>query len=159
DPGVDFRYLRLSNFNIQGNGHEGDGIQVVCDTNDAWVYNWNVSNVTVQGVGGYGLDMQGSVFEGLVSNSWMNNNGLGGAYFAHSAGGGQASALRWFGGGADNNGGAGITLDNGTRDLSVDGATFNGNGDAGISAGWGITLVTNTSFVDNRGIGVWFQNY
>src|SRR5215475_15089421 len=34
DPGVDLRYLTLSNFNIQGNGHEGDGIQVVCATND-----------------------------------------------------------------------------------------------------------------------------
>jgi len=69
DPGVDLRYLTLSNFNIQGNGHEGDGIKIVCDTNAGWVYNWNVSNVTVQHVGGYGLDMQGSVFEGIVSNS------------------------------------------------------------------------------------------
>src|SRR4030095_6046815 len=72
DPGVDFRYLTLSNFTIQGNGREGDGIQIVADGNDRWCYNWTISNVTVEHVGGYGLDIQGSVFEGLVSNSWMN---------------------------------------------------------------------------------------
>src|SRR5262249_20996683 len=69
DPGVDLRYLTLSNFNIQGNGQEGDGIKIVCDTNDGWVYNWNVSNVTVQHVGGYGLDMQGSVVEGIGADA------------------------------------------------------------------------------------------
>src|SRR5665213_2172114 len=115
-PGVDLRYLTLSNFTIQGNGHEGDGIKIVAAGNDRWLYNWNVSNVTVQHVGGYGLDMQGSIFEGLVSNSWMNNNGQCGAYFSHRDGG-QVSALHWFGGGADNNGGSGLVLDNGARDM------------------------------------------
>src|SRR5262249_47049189 len=110
--GVDLRYLTLSNFTIQGNGSEGDGLKIVADGNDRWAYNWNINNVTVNQVGGYGLDMQGSVFEGLVSNSWMTNNAQGGAYFSHSANGGQASALHWFGGGFENNGGAGLTLDN-----------------------------------------------
>ena len=159
DPGVDLRYLTLSNFKIEGNGHEGDGIQIVANGNDRWVYNWNISNVTVEHVGGYGLDMQGSIFEGLLSDSWMNGNGQGGARFAHNPGGGQVSALRWFGGGADNNGGAGITLDNGARDLSVDGATFANNGGVGISAGSGITSVSRSQFIDNQGMGVWFQNY
>src|SRR5689334_4805827 len=144
-PGVDLRYLDLSNFTLQGNGQEGDGIKIVAAGNDRWVYNWNINNVTVEHVGGYGLDVQGSVFEGLVSNSWMNSNGQGGAYFSHLDGG-QASALRWFGGGADDNGGVGIMLDNGTRDMSVDGASFQDNGGAGISAGWGITSVTSSDF-------------
>ena len=87
-PGVDLRYLTLSNFTIQGNGAEGDGIKIVANGNDRWVYNWNIGNVTVNHVGGYGLDIQGSVFEGLVSNSWMNGNTQGGAYFSHSANGG-----------------------------------------------------------------------
>jgi len=158
-PGVDLRYLDLSNFTIQGNGSEGDGIKVVADGNDRWVYNWNINNVTVNHVGGYGLDMQGSIFEGLVSNSWMNNNGQGGAYFGNSSGGGIASALRWFGGGADNNGGPGMTLGNQARDLSVDGATFNGNHGDGINALGGITSVSNTSFQDNTGSGVNFWLY
>jgi hypothetical protein len=157
-PGVDLRYLDFSNFTIQGDGAEGAGISIVAAGNDRWVYNWNVNNVTVQGVGGYGLDVQGSVFEGLVSNSWMNGNGEGGAHFAHLADG-QVSALRWFGGGASDNGGAGITLDNGARDLGVDGATFDGNHGSGINAMWGITSVSSSTFSDNTGAGIDFQNY
>jgi hypothetical protein len=76
----------------------------------------------VSHVGGYGLDVQGSVFEGITTNSWMIGDAKGGAYFAHTGGGGQVSALRWFGGGFKDNGGAGLTLDNGRRDMSVDGA-------------------------------------
>ena len=158
-PGVDFRYLTLSNFTLQGNGSEGNGIEIIADGNDRWAYNWTISDVTVQGVGGCGLDVEGSAFEGLVSNSWMNGNALGGAYFAHSAEGGVASALRWFGGGAQDNGGAGVMLDNGARDLGVEGALFANNAGPGISALSGITAVSNSTFEDNLGAGVAFQNY
>src|SRR5260370_15785394 len=95
----------------------------------------------------------------MVSNSWMSGDALGGAYFAHSAGGGIASALRWCGGGFQNNGGAGLTLDNGTRDMAVDDATFVNNNGPGISAMWGITAVTASDFVNNHGAGATFQNY
>jgi hypothetical protein len=159
DPGVDFRYLTLSNFNIQGNGYEGSGIQLLADGNDRWAYNWTIDNVTVDGVGGWGLDMQGSVFEGLIIDSWMQDNGLGGAYFAHSPYGGVASALRWLGGGALDNGGPGILLDRGVRDLGVDGATFSGNDSFGINAPSGITAVSDSIFYDNLNSGVAFQNY
>ena len=158
-PGVDFRYLTLSNFTLQGNGSEGNGIEIIADGNDRWAYNWTISDVTVQGVGGWGLDVEGSAFEGLVSNSWMNGNALGGAYFSHSADGGVASALRWFGGGAQDNGGAGVMLDNGARDLGVEGALFANNAGPGISALSGITAVSNSTFEDNLGAGVAFQNY
>lgn len=158
-PGVDLRYLTLSNFTIEGNGQEGDGIKIVADGNDRWIYNFTIDNVTVKNVGGYGLDIQGSVFEGLISNSWMIGNADGGAYFGHSSGGGQASALRWYGGGAEGNGGAGITLGAGTRDLMVDGLSIANNDGVGISAEWGITSVSDSQFRDNRGDGIWFQNY
>jgi Ca2+-binding RTX toxin-like protein len=158
-PGVDLRYLTLSNFTIQGNGSEGDGIQIVADGNDRWIYNFELANVTVRGVGGYGLDVRGSVFEGMVSNSSMIGNRLGGAYFGHLDSGGQVSALRWFGGTIEGNGGAGIFLGNGARDLSVDGVTFANNSGYGISAEWGITSVTDSVFRDNRTTGIWFQNF
>ncbi len=159
DPGVDFRYLTLSNFTLQGTGSDGNGIEIVADGNDRWAYNWTIGDVAVHGVGGYGLAVVGSAFEGLVSDSWMNNNGLGGAYFSHSANGGVASALRWFGGGAQDNGGAGIVLDNGARDLGVEGALFANNAGAGISALSGITAVSDSSFENNGGAGIAFQNY
>ena len=158
DPGVDLRYLTFANLTIQGNGQEGDGIQIGAAGNDRWVYNFTVNNVTVNHVGGYGLDVQGSVFEGMISNSWMTNDAKGGVYFSHLDGG-QVSALHWFGGGFQNNGGAGLTLDNGARDMSVDGAKFIGNAGGGISASQGITSVSNSDFQDNNGQGIWFQNY
>ncbi|MBI2736117.1 MAG: right-handed parallel beta-helix repeat-containing protein [Rhodospirillales bacterium] len=158
-PDVDLRYLTLSNFTLQGNGSEGNGIEIIADGNDRWAYNWTISDVAVRGVGGYGLDVEGSAFEGTISNSWMNGNGRGGAYFTHSANGGLASALRWFGGGAEDNGGAGVTLDNGVRDLGVDGASFADNAGPGISALWGITSVSDSTFKDNVGAGITFQNY
>ena len=158
-PGVDLRYVTLSNFTIEGNGLEGDGIRIVADGNDRWMYCWTLENVTVQHVGGFGLDVQGSVFEGIVSNSWMIGNAEGGASFAHSDGGGQVSALRWFGGGFEDNGGAGLLLDKGARDISVDGVTFANNAGPGISAEAGITSVSDSAFQDNGGVGVWFQNF
>ncbi len=158
-PGVDVRYLELSNFNIVGNGQEGDGIKIVADGNDRWAYDWTIDDVNVSHVGGYGLDIEGSVFEGLVSNAHMNDNGRGGAYISNSADGGVASALRWFGGGLEDNSGPGLTLDNGTRDLTIDGATIADNQGPGISAMWGITSVTANTFEDNHGDGVVFQNY
>src|SRR5882757_466817 len=159
DPGVNIRYLTLSNFTIEGTGQEGDGIQIVADGNDRGVYDWSISNVNVEHVGGYGADVRVSVFEGMVSNSWMSGNALGGAYFADSAGGGIASALRWFGGGFQNNGGAGLILDNGTRDMAVYDASFVNNNGPGISALWGITDVSDSNFVNNQGIGANFANY
>jgi hypothetical protein len=158
-PGVDLRYLTLSNFTIEGNGGEGDGIQIVADGNDRWIYNFSIENVTVRNVGGYGLDVQGSVFEGLVSNSSMIGNAAGGAYFGHSTGGGQASALRWYGGSLEGNGGAGLVLGNGARDMSMDGVSVANNNGVGISAEGGITSVSDSHFRDNRGDGIWFQNY
>ncbi|HYI06383.1 MAG TPA: right-handed parallel beta-helix repeat-containing protein, partial [Reyranella sp.] len=158
-PGVDLRYLTLSNFTIQGNGSEGAGIKIVADGNDRWIYNFELENVTVRGVGGYGLDVRGSVFEGMVSNSSMIGNRLGGAYFGHLDSGGQVSALRWFGGTIEGNGGAGLFLGNGGRDISVDGVTFANNAGYGISAEWGITSVTDSLFRDNRTNGIWFQNF
>ena len=158
-PGVDLRYLTLSNFTLLGNGQEGDGIKIVADGNDRWLYNWTVSDVNIRDVGGIGLDVIGSVFEGMVSNSWMTGNAEGGARFANSPSAGLASALRWYGGGAQDNGVAGIILDSGTRDLSVDGAAFSNNHGPGIAAPYGITSVADSRFEDNQGAGVAFQNY
>src|SRR5258708_38951553 len=68
-PGVDLRYLNLSNFNIVGNGQEGDGIKIVADGNDRWNYNWNINNANVSPVGGYGTDIRGRLFQSLGTNS------------------------------------------------------------------------------------------
>ena len=88
----------------------------------------------------------------------MIGNHLGGAYFGHSAGGGHVSALRWFGGSLEDNGGAGLFLGNGARNI-IDGVTVADNNGYGISAEWGITSVTDSEVRDNRVDGIWFQNF
>ena len=133
--------------------HEGDGIKIVADGNDRWVYNWNVSNVNVQYVGGYGLDVRGSVFEGMVSNSWMSGNGEGGAYFAHSAtavrparSAGSAAASRTMAAPASPSTMARATWASTTPPSITTTAS-------GISAMSGITSVTDSTFVNNQGRG------
>src|SRR6516162_5615732 len=59
----------------------------------------------------------------------------------------------------ENNGGAGLTLDNGARDMSVYNASIVNNNGPGINALWGITAVSDTTFQDNHGPGVLFQSY
>ncbi len=159
-PGVDFRYLTLSNFTIQGNGSEGNGIEIIADGNDRWAYNWTDQRRHRPGRRRLGPRCRGQRVRGAWSRTpRMNGNALGGALLPHSANGGEASALRWFGGGAQDNGGAGVMLDNGARDLGVEGALFADNAGPGISALSGITAVSNSTFADNPGAGVAFQNY
>ena len=43
--------------------------------------------------------------------------------------------------------------------ISIDGATISNNAGNGINAEWGITAVSDSKFTDNRGDGIWFQNF
>lgn len=150
-PGVNLRNMVVQDLIIQGNGHESDGLKIACPGNDSWIYNWRLSGVSAFGCGGYGLNVEGSVFEGLVLDSWVCNNTLGGARFAHAPAGvnqGQCSAVRWLGGGARKNA-AGILLDNNCRDLRVEHAAFIENTGYAISAELGFSSVSNSHFENN----------
>src|SRR6185312_1934674 len=92
-----------------------------------------------------------------VAASWMNGNALGGARFADGPTGGTASDIDWIGGGFRKNGAAGLTLDNGTHDMTVKGAYFVENAGPGIYAGSGITLVQASGFENNAGEGAYIQ--
>ena len=151
-PGVNVSNLTLSNFSIVGNGQEGDGIKIVAAGSDRSI-NLSISNVNIEHVGGIGLDVLGNV-SGKVVNSWMHGNEDGGARFANS-GGGTADGLQWIGGGFRKNGVAGLILDNGARDMYVQGAYFVENYGAGIYATTGITLVEQSGFENNAGAGAW----
>ena len=59
--GVDIGTLSLSNFSIQGNGLEGDGLKIVVDGADRWIRDLDIRNVNVEHVGGIGLDVLGNV--------------------------------------------------------------------------------------------------
>ena len=63
----------------------------------------------------------------------------GGARFANSAAAARRTRLHWIGGGFRKNGVAGLILDNGAHDMTVQGAYFVENYGAGIHATTGIT--------------------
>src|SRR5262249_4517839 len=153
--GVKVSSLQLSNFTIQGNGSEGDGIKIVADGSDRSI-NLNVSNVNVEHVGGIGFDAIGNI-QSTVFNSWMHGNTGGGARFANSAHGGVASNLDWEAGGFRKNGVAGLILDNGAHDMTVKGAYFVENEGPGINATSGIKLVQQSGFENNGGSGAMVQ--
>ncbi len=56
-PGVNLSKLTLSNFGIQGNGSEGDGIKIVIDGADRTIADLSIYNISVEHVGGIGLDV------------------------------------------------------------------------------------------------------
>ena len=151
-PGVNVSNLTLSNFIIVGNGREGDGISIVAAGADRSI-GFTLSNVNIEHVGGIGIDAIGNV-SGSVVDSWMHGNLQGGARFANSAGG-TADALHWVGGGFRKNDVAGLILDNGAFDMSVQGAYFVENFGAGIHATSGITRVEQSGFENNARAGAW----
>jgi hypothetical protein len=155
--GVNISNLTLQNFSIEGNGAEGDGIKIVADGTDCAIASLNVDNVSVEHVGGIGLDVIGNVSQGLIVDSWMNGNAQGGARFANSPAGGVAGGLEWEGGGFRHNGVAGLILANGTHDMTVKGAYFVENNGPGIDATSGITLVQQSGFENNVGTGALIQ--
>src|SRR6185369_8958192 len=142
---------------IEGNGAEGDGIKIVSDGTDRTIATLNVDNVSIEHVGGIGLDVIGNVSSGLIVNSWMNGNAQAGARFANSPAGGVVSGLEWESGGFRHNGVAGLILANGTHDMTVKGAYFVENNGPGIDATSGITLVQESGFENNGGTGAVVQ--
>lgn len=156
------RYMTLTNFTIMGNGNESDGIFVNVPRNDSWNYNFNFENVNVMGCGRHGINCEGSIFEGIFFNCWVDSNLGAGARLSHTPVGvntGAASALQWVGGGARKNIGPGILLEEGCRDLHVSHAYFVDGEDIGISADLGITNISNCGFENNQGWGVKFGSF
>lgn len=157
--GVDLSNLNLSNFFLYGSGSDGDGIKIVVDGTDRSLSNWLVNEVTIQHVGGAGLNMVGNVKNGTVFNSWMHDNGNGGARFDNGTQGGVVSDVEWSGGGFRKNEVGGLVLDHGAQDVSVGGAYFVENLAPGIVAPSGISAVTASGFENNGGTAIEFNGH
>jgi len=156
--GTDVRYLNIRDFGIWGNGAEGDGLVIECDTNDKWLHNWKLEDIVIEGCGGNGAVIEGSIFEGSISNCWASSNEAAGFVLQHYAGG-ICSAIKMIGGGARKNGANGIRMLDGMNDLKAFGADFIENGDTGIWAEQGVTLLNGCHFENNALAGVAFQNF
>lgn len=83
------RYLQIDGgLSIKGTGTDKNGLRLYCPaTGGKYFYNATLENLSIEGVGGHGLLMEGNVFESTVANSFFQDCKQNGATFAHSKGG------------------------------------------------------------------------
>lgn len=144
------RYLLIDGLTVQGRGGEGNGIVLDCNRERSYIYNFCLRDVVVQGCGGDGLRMIGNVFEGQVFNSYFRDNKGNGVTLGHGPNGGILSAIHIFGCVFGGNGVHGAALVNKATDVSFHGCYFLLNGQFGLSARYGVTLLSNCGFENNH---------
>lgn len=168
--GVDCRYLNLRNLSITGNGLDGDAIVLSCPRNDSWLYNFALDGIQITGNGGNGVVLEGSTFEGQIDALYTSNCGQAGltARNVGPAGNvGIVSDIKLFGGSHRKNpqGGINIPDNDGPNDFKIYGVYFVENGNAtpggkgGLNAAAGVSLIDGCGFENNKGYGVWLQNF
>jgi hypothetical protein len=144
------RFLLLEGFSILGSGRDGDGLLLICDDRNAYLYNGCLRDITVERCGGDGLAMIGNVFESQIFNCYFRDNRGNGAMFAHGQHGGILSAIHVFGSVFGQNGQQGVALERGAYDVSFNGCYFLLNGQYGLAAGNGCTLLNGCGFENNH---------
>jgi Pectate lyase superfamily protein/Right handed beta helix region len=144
------RFVLIDGLDILGHGREGHGIYVECDRHGAYFYNFCLRDVNVQDCGGDGCRLVGNVFEGQIINSYFRSNKGNGATFAHGSHGGILSALHVFGAVFGQNGQHGAAMIRRCYDVSFHGCYFLLNGQFGLLAGNGCTLLSNCGFENNH---------
>ncbi len=144
------RYLLIDGLSVQGNGQEGHGLSLDCNRERAYIYNFCIRDLVVQGCGGDGLRMIGNIFEGQVFNSYFRDNKANGVTMGHGPDGGILSAVHVFGCVFGGNGVHGAALINKATDVAFHGCYFLLNGAFGLSASYGVTLLSNCGFENNH---------
>ncbi len=151
------RFFLLEGLEIQGNGREGQGLDIRCEERGTYLYNFCLRDVVVQGCGGDGCRLIGNVFEGQLLNCYFRDNKGSGATFSHGPENTVLSAVHVFGCVFGGNGVHGATLVKGAADVSFHGCYFLLNGKYGLSADAGCTLLSNCGFENNQQSAASFQ--
>ena len=152
------------NFGMWGSGNESALLHMDVPFNDRWLVNPELRSLWLEGSGGDGLYMAGSIFEGnLYSVGTMNCKGNG-AYLAQAGSDnnkGVLSAMRWFGGTHRQNMGHGILYNgyDGPHDMRLFGLYFCENHKNGINALCGLELVDGCGFENNADAAVYAENF
>jgi hypothetical protein len=144
------RFVLIEGLDILGSGREGHGIYVESDRKDTYFYNFCLRDVVVQSCGGDGCRMIGNVFEGQFINVYLRKNAGNGLTLGHGTNGGILSAIHGFGCVFGDNGRQGVALINGCYDASFHGCYFLLNGEFGLVAETGCTLLSNCGFENNH---------
>ena len=175
--GYDFRYLRLKNFQLWGEGQCRDGVVISCRTNSSWIYNALIQDVSIEGAGRDGLVLDGSVFETQLRDFYSSNNGREGVALWNDGPKGDTgivSAIFWDGGGARKNGRHGISMNSAAdwsqpRNCRIGDVYFVENRGYGCVFPMGADDIHSCGFenncqdpsltTDGVGAGIWFRNY
>jgi hypothetical protein len=144
------RFLLVEGIDILGLGKEGAGIYLECDSNEHYLYNCCLRDVVVQQCGGDGCRMVGNVFESQVFNSYFRKNGGNGVTFSHGIHGGILSAIHVFGCIFGDNAVHGAAMVRQCYDVAFHGCYFLLNGEYGLDAENGCTLLSNCGFENNH---------
>ena len=144
------RFLLIEGLDILGMGKEAHGIYVECDRRDDYFYNFCLRDIVVQGCGGDGCRMVGNVFEGQVINSYFRKNNANGITFSHGEHGGILSSIHVFGCVLGDNLAHGAALVRNCYDVAFHGCYFLLNGQFGLVAENGCTLLSNCGFENNH---------
>jgi hypothetical protein len=144
------RFLLLEGIDIEGSGKDGHGIVLRVETNGRAIYNFCLRDVIVKSCGGDGCYMSGNIFEGQIINSYFRDNRGNGATFAHGNRAGILSCLHVFGCIFGQNSRYGTALLNGAFDVAFYGSYFLDNGDFGLVAENGCSLLSDCGVENNH---------
>jgi hypothetical protein len=144
------RFVLIEGLQIQGCGAEGAGLALRCEHGDAYFYNFCLRDIVIEGCGGNGCLLIGNVFEGQIFNSYFRRNGGSGAVFSHGEHAGILSAIHVFGCVFGDNGHDGVAMAGGCYDVAFHGCYFLLNGQFGLEAENGCTLLSNCGFENNH---------
>jgi hypothetical protein len=163
---VAFRGLKIFNGSFIAQSPARDAIDLVCLTNQSWIYSWKFMNLDIEGFARDGLLFDGSVFEGDCHAVTCSSNGRNGMTFRNGGPKGDigiVSAIAIFGGQMRKNGNAGIETQSTIRfqeprDLNISQTYFVENKGPGLNAVAGFTMAHGCGFENNAGCGINMAN-
>lgn len=147
------RGFRLFGLTIIGGAKETHGLAINCTTNGD-LYNFALRDLAIENCNGDGLNAIGNIFEGLFENVCPRSNKGNGATLGNPPSGtpGVMSSNKWRNGSCGQNTGYGIALAGEYYDVDIDGTYFLENGNAGLLAPNGITLLRGGGFENNQAL-------
>jgi hypothetical protein len=145
-----FRYFLIEGLQIQGNGREGHGLSIVCETRGNYFYNFCLRDLVIESCGGDGLSLVGNIFEGQIINCYFRDNKHNGTTLSHGNENTVLSAVHVYGSIFGGNGHYGVEMLRGAMDVGFNGCYFLLNNSYGLSASSGCTLLSHCGFENNH---------
>lgn len=163
---IAFRGLKIFNGSMIAASPARDAIDLICLTNQSWIFSWKLMNLDIEGFSRDGLFFDGSVFEGDIHATTVADCGRNGMTFRNDGpkdDTGMVSAIAIFGGQLRKNGNAGIETQSvihgqEPRDLNISQTYFVENRGPGLHATAGLSMAQGCGFENNAQCGIRLAN-